>query len=525
MYNLPTTVDPNKVFLINRSELEGRLEVQYYLPEIYQLEKTVREMSKKKLKDFIIKMSSGATPSVQEEEKYYGDEVNGIPFLRVQNLNSNSRLDLSNVKYINKETHENYLKRSQVLEGDLLVKITGVGRMAIASVAPVGFVGNTNQHMSVIKTEKKEISDYLANYLNLDIVERLASRRATGATRPALDYPALKSIPIIENIDFSVLDKAERLKQQKEAEAKALLESIDTYLLGELGISLEEKNQTFYFQEPEPRYGIHYKIQKDYELNKTNKLVQEGKIFLTNFLEVTGGRYDPKLYDHNTKGLKRAIENGRFKNELLKNLITQSAAGDWGQDGNEVLGSDFIKSLVIRATEFDNQYNLRLDNSRVKYRWIHKDKLAKIDIQENDLLIEKSGGSPDQPVGRIAIVTKDMIEENRLCYSNFIHKIRVDTSKVNPKYLFYLLKTFHNIKLTDSMQSQTNGIRNLIMREYFNQTIPLPFMEDLEKSLKKQTEIAEHIQNIHSQAKALQHEAAKVLEEAKREVEKMILGE
>ena len=31
--------------------------------------------------------------------------------------------------------------------------------------------------------------------------------------------------------------------------------------------------------------------------------------------------------------------------------------------------------------------------------------------------------------------------------------------------------------------------------------------------------------NIPSQAKALQHEAAKVLEEAKREVEKMILRE
>jgi F0F1-type ATP synthase membrane subunit b/b' len=32
-------------------------------------------------------------------------------------------------------------------------------------------------------------------------------------------------------------------------------------------------------------------------------------------------------------------------------------------------------------------------------------------------------------------------------------------------------------------------------------------------------------QNIRSQAKALQHEAARVLEEAKREVEKMILEE
>ncbi len=51
----------------------------------------------------------------------------------------------------------------------LLVKITGVGRMAIASVAPENFVANTNQHMVVIKP-KNISSKYLAQYLNLDLV-------------------------------------------------------------------------------------------------------------------------------------------------------------------------------------------------------------------------------------------------------------------------------------------------------------------------------------------------------------------
>ena len=60
-----------------------------------------------------------------------------------------------------------YLKRSQVKGGDLLVKITGVGRMAVASVAPDGFVGNTNQHMAVIRTDSKEVSTILASYLLL----------------------------------------------------------------------------------------------------------------------------------------------------------------------------------------------------------------------------------------------------------------------------------------------------------------------------------------------------------------------
>lgn len=87
------------------------------------------------------------------------------------------------------------LKRSQVSACDLLVKITGVGRMAVASIAPKGFEGNINQYVCVIKTGSKEVSETLAAFLNSDIDEKLASRRSTGGTRPALDYPAYFLFP------------------------------------------------------------------------------------------------------------------------------------------------------------------------------------------------------------------------------------------------------------------------------------------------------------------------------------------
>ncbi len=123
----------------------------------------------------------------------------------------------------------------------MLVKIAGVGRMAVASVAPEGFEDNINQHVCVIRTGNKEISETLAAFLNSDIGEKLASRRATGGTRPALDYPALLSIPIIE--DKRILEITSKVVEQKkknEAEADKLLSSIDDYLLNELGIKLPE---------------------------------------------------------------------------------------------------------------------------------------------------------------------------------------------------------------------------------------------------------------------------------------------
>ncbi|EKO3437245.1 TPA: hypothetical protein ACOJPC_004168 [Vibrio fluvialis] len=184
-------------------------------------------------------MSGGSTPKKGEEEKYYSDEDSGIPFVRVQNLNVDGHLSLNDVKYVNRETHEGLLNRSKVLQDDLLVKITGVGRMAVASVPPIGFEGNINQHIARIRTESRATSEALAAWLNTDIAETLAKRRSTGGTRPALDYPALRSIPVI--LDEQVQKElSEAYAQYKQAEAKAseLLASIDEYLLNELGISL-----------------------------------------------------------------------------------------------------------------------------------------------------------------------------------------------------------------------------------------------------------------------------------------------
>src|SRR3990167_3260241 len=204
------SLDKNKVFILNRREIEKRFDPFYYVPELVELERKVLAKKPKKLRDYVISLSSGATPKRDEEEKYYSDADNGIPFLRVQNV-TEFGLDLSDVKYINKETHEGYLKRSQVFENDLLVTITG--RIASAAVAPKGFEGNINQHSVVIKTESKEVSEILAAYLNCSVGQKLALRNTTGGTRPALDYPALLSIPILH--DKRVLEITRRVVEQK----------------------------------------------------------------------------------------------------------------------------------------------------------------------------------------------------------------------------------------------------------------------------------------------------------------------
>ena len=198
-------LDKNKVFLLQKSEIEKRIDPFYYIPELLELENKIASKKPHKLRDYVESIASGATPKTTEWDKYYAEKENGIPFLRVQNLSPTGVLEFDDCKYINLQTHNGMLKRSQVSAGDLLVKITGVGRMAVASVVPEGFEGNINQHVCVIKTGNSYISETLAAFLNTDIGEKLASRRSTGGTRPALDYPALLSIPIIEDVNTKPL--------------------------------------------------------------------------------------------------------------------------------------------------------------------------------------------------------------------------------------------------------------------------------------------------------------------------------
>jgi len=291
-------LNKNRVFILQKSEMEKRFDPFFYVPELVELEKKVLSKQPKKLRDYVKGIASGATPKTTESEKYYAEKENGIPFLRVQNLSPTGILEFDDCKYINEETHKGMLKRSQVSAGDLLVKITGVGRMAVASVAPEGFEGNINQHVCVIKTGSKEISEQLAAFLNTDIGEKLASRRSTGGTRPALDYPALLSIPILNNSRIlAITQKVVEQKKQNEAAAENLLASIDDYLLSELGIKLPE----------------------------TPENTLKNRIFTTNINVVTGSRLDPFFHQKHFDALKNP--SSKYPTKRIKEINEEIKTG------------------------------------------------------------------------------------------------------------------------------------------------------------------------------------------------------
>ena len=468
MYQVPHYIENNKVFIVQRSEIEGRLEPEFYRPSIADLEKIIRGKSSHKLRDYALSVSGGATPKKTEGDKYYADKETGVPFLRVQNLNTDGTLSFDDCLYINKETHEGMLSRSQVSEGDLLVKITGVGRMAIASVAPEGFVGNTNQHMVVVKTGNKEISKYLARYLNLDIIEKIASRHSTGGTRPALDYPSVKNLPIIEGIDFSPIDRAIELKKQKEIEAQKLLNSIDTYILNELGITLPE-------------------IKTDLK----------SRMFLVNRSELEE-RLDPTVYKDGTKLVSSLFENVKLSHVAFVN------------PGGVYKGTPIGTSISFIPMEvIDEVYSEISSHGETTIA----DSSGFTKFKEGDLLWAKI--TPCMQNGKSAIA-RDLT--NGLgCGSTEFFVLRPKDERLSVEYLHVILH-LKCVRETAMLYFGGSAGQQRVSASFLeNFNLPLP-------SFTKQQEIANHIYAIRQQAKQLQREGNSILENAKKEVEQMIIG-
>lgn len=472
-------------FIVNHSEVEGRLDPYYYIPQFKELDFILRNIKSVKFSSIIKSITNGFDFRNYQEF--------GTPYIKVANIKK-GEFDFSKIQYINLEASD-ITKNIQLKKGNLLLTRKGTFGNALALRDTYNYI--ISSEIFYIDLDNTMInSEYLEIVLNSSIGQKQFDRNKIGAIMGSLSQDAVKQIIIplpsmqIQQQIVDMYNRAFNEKQERETESNRLLNSIDSYLLDELGVKLPKIDNSL-----------------------------QCRIFTTTFKDVTGSRLDPKLYDTTTRNLKNAIENSPISKISLKNMIAHSSAGDWGVDETEEVDDEkYQKCLVIRATEFDNKYNLNLDNSRVKYRLINRSKLSKMNIRENDLLIEKSGGSPDQPVGRIAILSQDVINGDLICYSNFIHKIRIDETKAVPMYVFSFLKTLHNIKLTEAMQSQTNGIRNLIMSTYLNQTIVFP-------SIEKQKEIANNIKTLRERAKRLQAEASDIIEKAKKRVEQILLDD
>jgi len=180
----------------------------------------------------------------------------------------------------------------------------------------------------------------------------------------------------------------------------------------------------------------------------------------------------------------------------LSDVIEHTIGGVWGGESD----TDEVEVTVVRSTEFTKRGYLNFETG--VSRSIKHSQLKSRELKEGDILLEKSGGGPDQPVGRVVYVTAAI--PNKFVCSNFVQLVRPNSMIIEPLLLFHIMWQWHAINRTLEFQAQTTGIRNLRTPDYLDQEIYLP-------PLTEQKRIVDLVSAVDSYIEALQQyfEAAK----------------
>ena len=141
----------------------------------------------------------------------------------------------------------------------------------------------------------------------------------------------------------------------------------------------------------------------------------------------------------------------------LIEITGKALSGEWGNDDEAGTGIP-----VLRTTNFTNDGVINYNN--VVTRDIPKKDLSQKYLQPGDIIIEKSGGSDKQPVGRVVYYDG---EPNKFLFNNFTGVLRVrDRDAWHPRYVFYALYGNYANGGTRRYENKTTGLHNLKTDQY-----------------------------------------------------------
>ena len=176
--------------------------------------------------------------------------------------------------------------------------------------------------------------------------------------------------------------------------------------------------------------------------------------------------------------------------EIIKfeDVIDFYISGDWGNEES----SDETPCAVscVRGADIVPITNHNFTN--IPTRYISARSLANHALQEGDIIIEKSGGSPTQSTGRVVYISKDLLEsKTSIVCSNFCVAFRVK-KEWNAKYIYYFLCNIYNTGAFFNFEGKTSGLKNLQVEAAFK-AIPIKKI-----AIEEQTSIANTLSTIES---------------------------
>lgn len=159
-------------------------------------------------------------------------------------------------------------------------------------------------------------------------------------------------------------------------------------------------------------------------------------------------------------GALRAAQPTKGAEHPLTRIFSFVIGGAWGSPP----GEDETNVLALGTSAFAGDA-LTVDPGRGTERSLSVDRAQKRGIMRGDILLERSGGSPTQPVGRVIRALED---SQHVVPSDFQRLLRPDTELIDAGFAFWTLWMNYQDGVVLPYQKNTTSIRNLQVTEYLN---------------------------------------------------------
>lgn len=452
------------IFQINRSDIEGRFDPPYYKdkPDFSKFIKLSKIAVVKGGKRIPLGMS-------------YTTEQTNYLYLRVADM-LDGDIDYSTLNHIGNDVFE-ILKSYEISKNDIALSIAG-------TIGKVIFLKNIPQNNKIILTENcakiqikdtSVLSQYLALLLILNITQKQIELNYIQTTIPKLGLDRIRNLylpPIpplsVQQTIVDLYTEAQNQRKRKLEESQKLLESVDDYLLSELGIELPQEDNSL-----------------------------KNRIFKVSSSHLIGSRWDCSSNKNDFSLNSKKIENVK-----LVDIVRINPSVYFPLDIKEIT---FISMEAI-----DEIYGEITDN----YTKEVSELTGFTRFMQDDLIWAKI--TPCMQNGKSAVVKKTL--NGYACGSTEFFVLRCNKNKINVNYLFYIMHLKKLLEYATNFFGGNAGQQRVSKDFLLNLEIPLP-------PLSKQIEIVSRLQKIQNKAKQLKNEADMILQNTKQKVERMILGE
>lgn len=455
-----------EMFLVRSSEIEGRIDPLYYQTIHNFIFAKQKKYTVSKMVDCIDMQRGRFGHRPRNDPKLYGGDY---PFIQTGDIVKASQ-NAGKITY-SQTLNELGLKTSrlQTEKAVILTIAANIGDTAILDY-PACYPDSL-----IALTPKSD--DLRMEYINIyfKFIKSFLEDLAPQAAQKNINYQQLAPVPIVipplavQDEIIRIYENALLARNSKQKQAQTLLTSINDYLLGELGITLPET---------------------DNSLNS--------RMFTVQMSEVGGGRLDSFTYQPRFTKLAETLEQCRYAVASLAKVATDI------KNGVEIRNYVEEGFRYLRVTDLSEH---GLNHSSPKFVDVHGVP-EKIRLNPNCLLIARSGS-----LGLVNVVTEDIKDA---ILSSHIFKVELDTTQIYPGYL----EAFARCPIG---QEQFKQLNNGGVIPEINQSALKTFKVALPDKSTQQKIIA-HIRAIKAQAATLQAEAEQLLSQAKAEIEQMILG-